>query len=190
MSDSATGGSSPREMMNKLAGAVSEQVSSTRDQVAQQVRDQASHLAESASTAASGATARLRNAAEDQKNAGADFVSSFAGAVRSAANALESQSPLASDYIRRAAEGIDGVSETLRQRDLNELLYGVQDFARRQPTAFLGISALAGFAAIRFLKSSAPPRYGEPALSGTAVGSENERHLAGAARRVQQSGGM
>ena len=190
MSDSATGGSSPREMMNKLAGAVSEQVSSTRDHVSQQVRDQASHLAENASGAASEATARLRNAAEDQKNAGADFVGSFAGAIRSAADAFESQSPFASDYIRRAADGIEGVSDTLRQRDLGELLYGVQDFARRQPTAFLGISALAGFAAIRFLKSSAPPRYSESALSGTAAGSENERHLAGAARRMQQPGSM
>lgn len=185
MSDSATGGSSPREMINKLAGAVGEQVSSTRDRVAQQVRDQAAHLAESASGAASGATERLRNAAEDQKNAGADFVSSFAGAIRSAADAFESQSPVASDYIRRAAEGVYGVSDTLRQRDLSELLYGVQDFARRQPTAFLGIAALAGFAAVRFLKSSAPPRYGEGSLNGTTPRSENERHLAGAAGRIQ-----
>jgi len=190
MSDSAAGGSTPGEMMSNLAGAVREQVSSTKDHVAQQVQDQASYLAESAKDAASGAAARLRNAAEDQKNAGADFVSSFAGAVRSAADALEVQSPVASDYIRTAAQRIDSVSESLRHRDIGELLNGVQDFARRQPTAFLGISALAGFAAVRFLKSSASPRYGEGAMNGTAGSSENERHLGGAARRVQQPGSM
>jgi hypothetical protein len=32
----------------------------------------------------------------------------------------------------------------------------VQSFARRQPTAFLGISFLAGFAAVRFLRSGSP----------------------------------
>jgi hypothetical protein len=30
-----------------------------------------------------------------------------------------------------------------------------QSFARRQPTAFLGIAVLAGFGVVRFLKSSA-----------------------------------
>jgi hypothetical protein len=190
MSDSTIGGSSRRDVMNDLAGAVREQVSSTKDHVARQVQDQVSHLADSAKSAASGATARVRNAAEDQKNAGADFVSSFAGAVRIAADAFETQSPLASDYIRRAARQIDGVSDSLRQRDVGELLSNVQDFARRQPTAFLGISALAGFAAVRFLKSSATPRHGEGRLNATAAGSENERHLAGAARRMQQPGSM
>jgi hypothetical protein len=42
----------------------------------------------------------------------------------------------------------------LRKRDLNELLGSVQDFARRQPTAFLGATVLVGFAAMRFLKSA------------------------------------
>jgi len=32
---------------------------------------------------------------------------------------------------------------------------GAQSFARRQPTAFLGIAVLAGFGVVRFLKSSA-----------------------------------
>jgi hypothetical protein len=32
---------------------------------------------------------------------------------------------------------------------------GAQSFARRQPTAFLGMAVLAGFGVVRFLKSSA-----------------------------------
>jgi hypothetical protein len=46
----------------------------------------------------------------------------------------------------------------LRRRDLSELLGGVQDFARRQPTAFLGATVLAGFAVVRLLKSSTAPQ--------------------------------
>jgi hypothetical protein len=34
------------------------------------------------------------------------------------------------------------------------LIDGATDFARRQPAAFLGLSVLAGFSVIRFLKAS------------------------------------
>jgi hypothetical protein len=44
-----------------------------------------------------------------------------------------------------------------------------QSFARRQPTAFLGIAVLAGFGVVRFLKSSATDadRSGSQPASGT-----------------------
>ena len=41
---------------------------------------------------------------------------------------------------------------------MGELVGQVQDFARRHPTAFLGATVIAGFALIRFLKSSAASR--------------------------------
>jgi hypothetical protein len=53
---------------------------------------------------------------------------------------------------------------------------GAQSFARRQPTAFLGMAVLAGFGVVRFLKSSAneaePPTSRQPIgdrYSGTSV---------------------
>ena len=41
---------------------------------------------------------------------------------------------------------------------------GVQSFARRQPTAFLGLAVLAGFGVVRFLKSSGPMGISRPAV--------------------------
>ena len=38
-----------------------------------------------------------------------------------------------------------------------DLVQGVQSFARSQPTAFFGLAFLAGFGAVRFLKSAAAP---------------------------------
>src|SRR4030095_3216023 len=73
----------------------------------------------------------------------------------------------AGQYIRRAATQIDCASEALRRRDLNELLGGVQEFARRQPTAFLGATVLAGFAVVRLLKSSTAPQQSSPAVQST-----------------------
>ena len=45
--------------------------------------------------------------------------------------------------------------DSIRTGDFNDLLQGAQSFARRQPTAFLGMAVLAGFGVVRFLKSSA-----------------------------------
>ena len=52
--------------------------------------------------------------------------------------------------------------------NVSDLIRGAQSFARRQPTAFLGLAVLAGFGAVRFLKSSADSSdaSSEPVRSG------------------------
>jgi gas vesicle protein len=175
----------PMRNVTELADDLKRQASDIAQDVTRQVKAQASQLTENAKSAATGAGDKLRSAAEDQKNAGADFVSGFAGAVRRAAGEFDEQMPQAGDYIRRVAEQIDGASNALRQRDLGELLEGAKDFARRQPTAFLGATVLAGFAVTRFLKSSksaSPTRES----AAPAFQSENARHLADAAGKLPQ----
>ena len=63
--------------------------------------------------------------------------------------------PIAGAYIRKAASQIESVSDQIKTGNLDDIVRGAQSFARRQPTAFLGLSVLAGFGAVRFLKSSA-----------------------------------
>src|SRR5690606_7775106 len=58
-------------------------------------------------------------------------------------------------YARDAARGISGMSSAVRDRGVDDLMQNVQQFARTQPAAFLGVAALAGFAASRFAKASA-----------------------------------
>jgi hypothetical protein len=96
----------------------------------------------------------LMNSAEQQKAAGADFISDLAGAVRRASGEFENQIPQAADYIRYAADQMDSMSDAVRRRDIGQLVSDLQMMARRQPTVFLGATFLAGFAAVRFLKSS------------------------------------
>lgn len=96
---------------------------------------------------------KLMDTAERQKVAGADFVNGLAQSVRRAAGEFEGQSPMAASYIRSAADQVESFSDSLRRRDVGQMLSDVQSFARRQPTAFLGMSFLAGFAAVRFLRS-------------------------------------
>ncbi len=101
---------------------------------------------------------KLMDTAEQQKRAGADYVTDIAGAVRRAAGEFEEQVPQAAEYIRYAADQIETMSDSLRRRDLSQMMTDVQSFARRQPTAFLGMTFLAGFAAVRFLRSTSPMR--------------------------------
>ena len=102
---------------------------------------------------ASQAGEKLMESAERQKVAGADFVSGLAETARRAADDVEGQSPTAASYIRSAADQVESFSDSLRRRDMGQMVSDVQSFARNQPTAFLGISFLAGFAAVRFLRS-------------------------------------
>jgi len=178
------GSESPLKKVSKLADDLKKQASGVAEDVTRQVKEQASNLSENAKDAVSGAGDKLRSAAEDQKNSGADFVAGIASAVRRAAGEFDNQIPQAGEYIRRAADQIDITSDAIRQRDLGELLQGVQDFARRQPTAFLGATVLAGFVAIRFLKSSRPSGAGGRV---SPYQNENERRLTGAASRLPQA---
>ena len=180
------GAESPIEKARSMAHDLRDEAAGLAEGVTRQVKEQASQLNEKARDAASGAGDKLRTAVEEQKNAGADFVSGLADAVRRAAGEFEGQIPQAGDYIRRAADHMDGASDALRHRDLGQLFHGVQDLARRQPTAFLGATVLAGFAVVRFLKSSST---GSGAERQSTYRTENEKRLAGAASRSPQERG-
>lgn len=91
---------------------------------------------------------------EDQKAAGADRAKGISDAIRRAADELEKEFPPAATYVRRAADEIDNVADAVRRRDVRQLLGDVQNFARRQPTAFLGATVIGGFALVRLLKTS------------------------------------
>ena len=118
------------------------------------IKEHASDFADSAKQVGSDAADRFKEMVETQKEAGARYVGGIAEAVRRAARELDGDLPIAGDYLRKAAVQVDAVSESVRNGDFNDLLQDAQYFARRQPTAFLGLTALAGFGIVRFLKSS------------------------------------
>ncbi|MEA2890266.1 MAG: hypothetical protein QOI05_1059 [Bradyrhizobium sp.] len=122
---------------------------------AEAIKDRASDAMDAAKDMASQATDKLKQAVDGQKNAGADYVGNLADAMRRAAREFDHDLPIAGAYIRKAAAQIEGVSDQIKTGNFSDLVSGAQDFARRQPTAFLGLAVLAGFGAVRFLKSSA-----------------------------------
>jgi hypothetical protein len=128
------------------------------------IKDQASEFVDAAKDVAAQATDKFKQTVDGQKNAGAEYVGSLADTMRRAAREFDGDLPIAGVYIRKAASQIEGVSDSIKTGNFKDLVRGAQSFARRQPTAFLGMAVLAGFGVVRFLKSSAN-------TEGTAAGS-------------------
>jgi hypothetical protein len=122
---------------------------------AEAIKGRASDAMDAAKDMASQATDKLKQTVDDQKSLGADYVGNLADTMRRAAREFDHDLPIAGAYIRKAASQIEGVSDQIKTGNFNDLVSGAQAFARRQPTAFLGLAVLAGFGAVRFLKSSA-----------------------------------
>ena len=139
--------SAGREVKDKASGLV--------DAASNTVKDKASEFVDTAKDVASQATDKLKQAVDDQKSAGADYVGTLAGTIRRAAKEFDGDLPIAGTYIRKAAAQVEGVADTIRTGNFNDLVAERSQFARRQPTAFLGMAVLAGFGVVRFLKSSA-----------------------------------
>ena len=116
--------------------------------------DKLQKAADATKDVASGAADRFQDQVKEQQRSGADFVERFAGSIRNAARSFESDAPFAARGINSAAQYVEDAAEKIRDGSFRDLIDGATDFAKRQPAAFLGISVLAGFAAIRFLKAS------------------------------------
>ncbi|WP_209381235.1 hypothetical protein [Pararoseomonas baculiformis] len=144
-----------REDAKQAAG----QVQSKAEEVASQAKETLSSAKEEAGARAEellhAGRERAEGLAEEGKAAAAERASGFASAIRNAADDLEDTSPEIARHVRTAAESVEGISAALRDRSAGELMQDVTDFARRQPAAFFGVAALAGFALVRFARSSA-----------------------------------
>ena len=117
-------------------------------------REKFAEAADAARGVAAGAVDQFEDRARDQQQSGADFIKRFAGNIREAARAFESDAPFAARGIDSAADYVEGAGEKIRNGSFRDLVDNASGFAKRQPAAFLGLSVLAGFAAVRFLRSS------------------------------------
>ena len=109
----------------------------------------------------SGITRTLKDSAASQitrqKDKATEGLHSLADAIRQTGQSLrERQQTTVAHYVERAADQIESVSTTMRDRDLAALARDAQAFARRQPVVFVAAAFAAGVLAARFLKSSSP----------------------------------
>lgn len=148
---------SPQGLKDKVTEAsneVRQKAGDAFEASANAARDAVGDIAGAAKNVASHAADRLGDQVSAQQTAGADYIGRFAGNVRGAARAFEQDAPFAARGINMAANYVDDAAEKIRTGTFSDLVDGATSFARRQPAAFLGLTVLAGFALVRFLKAS------------------------------------
>lgn len=165
------GGAQAQHRPASDAEAAVETARQSAEELAGSAKDKAAELGQEARGMADEAKQQMRAAAEQQKEQGATRLSGFAGALRTASDDLGRQGQdFAATYMQQAADGLERVSDAMRHQDLDQLVAHVEDFARRQPIAFLGGAVLAGFGLARVMKSSAERRRTRPAESAPPYG--------------------
>lgn len=112
--------------------------------------------------------------AEQRKGDAARSVGDLAQALRESGKSFEDR-PNIRAVMDSAAEGLDGLAGTIRDRSFAELYADAERIARTRPAAVAVAGAVAGFVAARFLKASSD--------SLRRAADEIGREVAGAARR-------
>lgn len=138
----------------------------------------ASDLKQQASGIAEQAKAKAKETAHSGQTMAADQLQHLAQGVRRSADNFDDEQAWLKDGLSSAAESLERFSSTLRDRDLTDLMHEAEDTARRHPVIFATACAVAGFALVRFFKSSGRStnvrgpserqRYGRQSDYGTA----------------------
>jgi hypothetical protein len=116
-----------------------------------QAREKAQRLV---STAQERAVEQVQARFDAQKQRAADSLSGVAQTLRSTTQNFQTDQDGIGRYINEAADRVDSLAHYLHDRELNDIVDEVEDFARRQPVAFLGGAFALGILGARFLKSS------------------------------------
>ncbi|MDL2410764.1 nutrient deprivation-induced protein [Rhizobium calliandrae] len=91
----------------------------------------------------------------EQTHFAARQVSGIAAALEKAGAELEgSDQRQVGRYARQIGRSVAGIAKNIEGKDLGQMAIVVENFGRKQPLVFLGIAALAGLTASRFLIAS------------------------------------
>ena len=147
---------------NTVSSDVTQQTKQQTQHFAQQARQQATQLANRGSE-------QVKSQLANQKHQAAQRMTPVQTALRETGQQLrkQGQGPVA-QYADNAADQVERFSRYLRENDVDQLISGVQSFARRRPALFLGSAVTLGFLGTRFLKSSS--QEGSASQEGASAG--------------------
>jgi len=130
--------------------SLKETILSTADEVRQKAQETSKQIAHETET-------RARRLFSDQRSALAREVEGFAKAFRDTGRNLEDEDfKVAAHYSEELAHEAERLAEYIREKDMSQIIDGVEDFGRRQPSLFFGSVFAVGLLLARFFKSSSP----------------------------------
>lgn len=115
--------------------------------VAQSLREGATGLAQQAGD-------KARSYAEDGKARAGGALDEFSKMMHDAAGTVDEKlGAQYGEYARSAAGQLSGFADTLRNKDVDELIADARDFVRKSPAIAIGTAAAIGFVLARMVKS-------------------------------------
>lgn len=117
--------------------------------------------------------------ADQRKDSAAQSIADIAASLRDTGGGFEDR-PNLKAFVGSAADGLEQLSTSLKDRSFADIYGDVESYARRQPMVFGAVAAFAGFLVARFIKSSAEDLSGK---TTARTGSQRQR-TASAGRRV------
>jgi hypothetical protein len=91
---------------------------------------------------------------DSQRERAATGLGSMVDTLRESGRQLEGQNATMASYVSGAASQLERFSGGIRDRDVQQIVHDVEQFARHRPAVFLGSAFALGLATARFLKSS------------------------------------
>jgi ElaB/YqjD/DUF883 family membrane-anchored ribosome-binding protein len=111
------------------------------------LRDQANEFARKAGD-------KARDAASQGKAKASDAMDGLSAMAEDIAKTLDEKlGAQYGDYARKAANAVTGVSDTLKSRQVDDLITDARDFVRQKPAVAIGAAVALGFALTRLLKA-------------------------------------
>jgi ABC-type transporter Mla subunit MlaD len=160
-------GESSPERTNKTAKKAVSSASSIVEETAGKVKEAAMDATETL-------TGEVKAVLNRQVGGGADILGYVARSARRAADDMQSEAPQVAGLARSLASHVGRYADSLRDQSIDEIWQSASDFTRRQPALVFGLAALAGFFALRTVKSS--PSVSAPSIQPShPYGSGRER---------------
>jgi hypothetical protein len=114
----------------------------------------AGKVKQAASDTAETLTGEVKDLLNRQVGSGSDMLGCVARSARRAAEDLERDAPQIAGLVRTLASRVDGYAQGLQDQSVDQLWRSASDYTRRQPALVFGLAAIAGFFALRTLKST------------------------------------
>jgi ElaB/YqjD/DUF883 family membrane-anchored ribosome-binding protein len=100
---------------------------------------------------------KVRGFAEDGKTRASDVLEELSRVVADTATSIDERlGNNYGEYARKAADGVSGLAESLRGKDVDELYDNVRSAVRKSPGVAIGVAAVVGFTLVRLIKAGLP----------------------------------
>jgi ElaB/YqjD/DUF883 family membrane-anchored ribosome-binding protein len=111
-------------------------------------------LKDSASKLTKDAGDKARAYAEDGKARAGGVLDELAKMMTEAAGTVDEKvGPQYGQYARSAADAVSGFSESIKQKNLDDLIDDARGFVKKSPAVAIGTAAAIGFVLVRLIKS-------------------------------------